>query len=154
MRQRSSLFTYARGKTTNSYTIRGSLALTGWTEMADPALVAGPGGGLSLLAAAGRGGTNHRDPRLRAPLPGGRVRDGWAPVGVTWVTTDGNRLLAKLGDPRGAGGTPQVIPPAPGHDTPDQTAVLASGERLVLATEWSTLAADVNSAWAAVVDPR
>ena len=73
---------------------------------------------------------------------------------VTWVTTDGNHLLAKLGDSSGAGGSAQLIPPPPGHDTPDQTTAIANGERLVLATEWSTLAADVNSVWSTVVDPH
>jgi hypothetical protein len=80
----------------------------------------------------------------------------YAPDGrlwVTWVEGD-NRLLAKLGDSSGAGGSAQLIPPPPGHDTPDQTTAIASGERLVLATEWSTLAADVNSVWSTVVDPR
>lgn len=73
---------------------------------------------------------------------------------VTWMSADGNRLFAKLGDDRGAGGTAQPIPLAPGHDIPDTTTALASGERLVLATEFSALSADVNSVWATVLDPR
>lgn len=71
---------------------------------------------------------------------------------VTWVSSDGNRLFAKLGDARGAGGAAQLIPLPPGHDIPDTTTALASGERLVLASEFSALSADVNSVWATVVD--
>ncbi len=73
---------------------------------------------------------------------------------VTWVSTDGSRLFAKLGDARGAGGTAQLIPLAPGHDIPDATVSLTNGERLVLASEFSALSADVNSVWATVVDPH
>jgi hypothetical protein len=70
------------------------------------------------------------------------------------VSSDGNRLFAKLGDARGAGGAAQLIPLPPGHDIPDTTTALASGERLVLASEFSALSADVNSVWATVVDPH
>lgn len=77
-------------------------------------------------------------------------RDLWA----TWVSGDGNHLLAKLGDARGAGGIAQTLRPPPGRDTPDQTALLASGERLVVATQWSALATDRSSVWTTVVEPR
>jgi hypothetical protein len=73
---------------------------------------------------------------------------------VSWASGDGNHLLAKLGDARGAGGTAQTLRPPPGRDNPDQTALLASGERLVLATQWSALKAEGSSVWTTVVDPR
>jgi hypothetical protein len=72
---------------------------------------------------------------------------------VTWVSGDGNHLLAKLGDARAAGGAAQTLRPPPGRDTPDQTALLASGERLTLVTQWSALETDRSSIWATVVEP-
>ncbi len=74
---------------------------------------------------------------------------------VGWVNEDGGVLYAKLGDSKGAGGTPELLRNVPGggENIPLQTAATAIGGRLVIATAWERTSTESDTVWATVVDP-
>ncbi len=57
---------------------------------------------------------------------------------VTWVEPHSDRLLAKLGDATGAGGSPILLQTPRGYSTALNTTSTVDGTRLVLATNWQT----------------
>ena len=75
--------------------------------------------------------------------------------GSAWVNEEGGRLYAKLGDASGAGGTLELLRnlPGGGFNIAQQTTASATGERLVLATDWDEMRVQADTVWATVVDP-
>jgi hypothetical protein len=57
---------------------------------------------------------------------------------VTWAEPHSARLLAKLGDATGAGGSPILTLTPPGYGTALNTASTVAGTQLLLATNWQT----------------
>jgi hypothetical protein len=70
---------------------------------------------------------------------------------VTWAEPHSARLLAKLGDATGAGGSPILTLTPPGYSTVLNTASTVDGTQLVLATNWQTDSSTPNTAVFATV---
>lgn len=72
-------------------------------------------------------------------------------VWVTWTDVGAERMYAKLGDARGAGGTVVQLPVPPGFTTAEHSSAATAGESLVLESNW--LAGAATAVWATVVNP-
>ena len=72
---------------------------------------------------------------------------------VSFTDSNGERAWAKLGNARGAGGTPQELPKPIGVTEPGLATATVRGDQLVLAADWTNGATAATSAWATVVNP-